>query len=63
MPCTNVLTVRWNFRLAGADSDRLAGLKARRGSGSRGYALTGHHEILVPLFAGGVLAALGPETA
>jgi hypothetical protein len=32
-----------------------------RGHGSRGYALTGHHEILVPLLAGAVLAAL-PET-
>jgi hypothetical protein len=29
-----------------------------RGRGSRGYAITGHHEILVPLLAGGVLAAL-----
>ena len=29
-----------------------------RGRGSRGYALTGHHEILVPLFAGAVLAAM-----
>ena len=32
-----------------------------RGHGSRGYALTGHHEILLPLVAGAVLAAL-PET-
>jgi hypothetical protein len=30
-----------------------------QGPGSRGYALTGHHEILVPLFAGAVLAELG----
>jgi hypothetical protein len=30
-----------------------------RGRGSRGYAITGHHEILVPLLAGAVLAALG----
>ena len=29
-----------------------------RAPGARGYALTGHHEILVPLFAGAVLAAL-----
>ena len=29
-----------------------------RASGARGYALTGHHEMLVPLFAGAVLAAL-----
>ena len=29
-----------------------------RGRGSRGYALTGHHEILLPLFAGAVLAAV-----
>lgn len=29
-----------------------------RGKGSRGYAITGHHEILVPLLAGAVLAAL-----
>ena len=36
-----------------------------RGKGSRGYALTGHHEILVPLLAGAVLAALAesPEAA
>ena len=32
-----------------------------RGSGSRGYSLTGHHEILLPLFAGAVLAELGPS--
>jgi len=31
-----------------------------RGPGSKGYALTGHHEILLPLFAGAVLAELGP---
>ena len=31
-----------------------------RGQGSRGYAITGHHEILVPLLAGAVLADLGP---
>jgi hypothetical protein len=30
-----------------------------RGSGSRGFSLTGHHEILIPLFTGAVLAALG----
>jgi len=30
-----------------------------RGAGARGYALTGHHEILIPLFAAGVLAELG----
>jgi len=29
-----------------------------RGAGSRGLALTGHHEIMVPLFTGGVLAEL-----
>ena len=29
-----------------------------RGAGSRGLALTGHHEIMVPLFAAGVLAGL-----
>ena len=29
-----------------------------RGRGSRGFALTGHHEILVPLFTGAVLAEL-----
>jgi hypothetical protein len=29
-----------------------------RGAGARGYALTGHHEILVPLFAAAVLGAL-----
>jgi hypothetical protein len=29
-----------------------------RGTGSRGFALTGHHEILLPLFAGAVLAAM-----
>jgi len=35
-----------------------------RGSGSRGFAITGHHEILLPLFAGAVLAALsGVATA
>jgi len=32
-----------------------------RGAGSRGYALTGHHEILVPLFAAAVLAGLEPS--
>jgi hypothetical protein len=30
-----------------------------RAKGSRGYALTGHHEILIPLFAAAVLAELG----
>lgn len=34
-----------------------------RGEGSRGFALTGHHEIMVPLFAAGVLAALGGHPA
>lgn len=29
-----------------------------RGAGSRGYALTGHHEIMIPLLAGAVLAGL-----
>jgi hypothetical protein len=29
-----------------------------RGPGGRGLALTGHHEIMIPLFTGGVLAAL-----
>ena len=35
-----------------------------RGDGARGYSLTGHHEILLPLFAGAVLARLGgtPQT-
>lgn len=31
-----------------------------RGAGSRGFSLTGHHELLVPLFVGGVLAELDP---
>ncbi|TMQ72689.1 MAG: hypothetical protein E6K80_02150 [Candidatus Eisenbacteria bacterium] len=30
-----------------------------RGRGSRGYALTGHHEILLPLLTGAVMAELG----
>jgi hypothetical protein len=30
-----------------------------RAPGSRGIAITGHHEIMLPLFAGAVLAALG----
>lgn len=34
-----------------------------RGPGSRGYALTGHHEILVPLLAGAVLAELASPVA
>jgi hypothetical protein len=35
-----------------------------RGAGSRGYSLTGHHEIMVPLFAAAVLAEVGsPRTA
>jgi hypothetical protein len=35
-----------------------------RGKGSRGYALTGHHEIMVPLFAAAVLAEAGdPRSA
>jgi hypothetical protein len=29
-----------------------------RGPGSRGYALTGHHEILIPLLVAAVLAEL-----
>ena len=29
-----------------------------RGAGSRGLALTGHHEIMIPLFAAAVLGAL-----
>jgi deoxyhypusine synthase len=32
--------------------------RATQGEGARGYAITGHHEILIPLLAGGVLAAL-----
>jgi hypothetical protein len=31
-----------------------------RGPGGRGFALTGHHEIMVPLFAAGVLSRLFP---
>ncbi|MEO5618540.1 MAG: hypothetical protein ABIS67_12265 [Candidatus Eisenbacteria bacterium] len=34
-----------------------------RGPGGRGLALTGHHEILIPLFTGGVLAALDTPDA
>lgn len=34
-----------------------------RGPGGRGLALTGHHEILIPLFTGGVLAALDTPAA
>ncbi len=34
-----------------------------RGAGSRGLALTGHHEILIPLFAAAVLSALDSPTA
>jgi hypothetical protein len=30
-----------------------------RAAGARGYSLTGHHEIMIPLFAGAVLAELG----
>jgi hypothetical protein len=30
-----------------------------RASGARGYAITGHHEILIPLFTGALLAKLG----
>lgn len=30
-----------------------------RGSGGKGYSLTGHHEIMLPLFAAAVLAELG----
>jgi hypothetical protein len=29
-----------------------------RGEGSRGFSLTGHHEVMVPLFVGGILAEL-----
>ena len=32
-----------------------------RGEGSRGYSLTGHHEIMVPLFAAAVLAEVGAD--
>jgi hypothetical protein len=34
-----------------------------RGEGSRGYALTGHHEIMVPLLAAAILAELGAPPA
>jgi hypothetical protein len=34
-----------------------------RGRGSRGFALTGHHEILLPLFTGAVLAELRSPVA
>lgn len=34
-----------------------------RGPGSRGFALTGHHEILIPLLAGAVLAGLDPTAS
>ena len=34
-----------------------------RAPGARGLALTGHHEIMLPLFAGAVLAALAAEPA
>lgn len=34
-----------------------------RGAGSRGFAITGHHEILLPLFAGALLAELGGSSA
>jgi hypothetical protein len=30
-----------------------------RAPGARGYAITGHHEILIPLFTGALLAKLG----
>jgi hypothetical protein len=30
-----------------------------RAKGARGYSLTGHHEIMIPLFAGAVLAEIG----
>ena len=30
-----------------------------RGEGSRGFALTGHHEIMIPLFAAAILAEIG----
>jgi hypothetical protein len=32
-----------------------------RAEGARGYSLTGHHEIMVPLFAGAVLARVGSD--
>ena len=32
-----------------------------RAPGAKGYALTGHHEIMVPLFAGAVLAEIGRD--
>ena len=34
-----------------------------RGAGAKGLALTGHHEIMVPLFAAAVLAAVGADSA
>ncbi len=35
-----------------------------RAAGSRGYALTGHHEIMIPLLAAALLAELAaPRTA
>jgi len=33
-----------------------------RAAGARGFAITGHHEILLPLFAGAVLDAVGPAS-
>ncbi len=33
-----------------------------KGSGSRGYGITGHHEIMIPLFAGAVLAEVGADS-
>jgi hypothetical protein len=34
-----------------------------RAAGAKGFSLTGHHEIMVPLFAGALLAALGTGEA
>jgi hypothetical protein len=31
-----------------------------RAAGARGLALTGHHEIMIPLFCGAILAEIGP---
>ena len=30
-----------------------------RAEGARGYSLTGHHEVMIPLLCGAVLAELG----
>ncbi len=34
-----------------------------RGAGAKGYAITGHHEIMIPIFAAAVLAELGVVAA